>query len=626
MGTAAAVVGGSVVGGVLSSRSQRKAADKQADAIKDGQKISSEAAAQAREDVLATYAPAFKDVAKGIQNARNDLLAGRISTIDVLDNAFLGAGRTLQTNAQQAMDALVGGPQQQSGLRFAAGGPSGSISQPSSLRDASKKRSTSELINIIESQKPKDTSRSTDVKPIESYSGENKAIQRDIDSQPFLSKREKNRLKQIASKGADAKLNFADEYRRITGYATGDEAKAAYAKQQALTGDSPELKGTLLQRPTSLGQTQTLAAPQGNYGLSGAESALRQAERGQLGAYGKAAQQSLGSIREGFSGARDDLSQSEADALSALRSGASQGRRDISTASQRAMNLYQPYRAAGRGAINREAALSGALGPEAQARAFEEYTESPGQKYLREQQEKALLRSSAAIGGLGGGNVRTALQEQAAGIASQNYQQDLENLRSLASRGQQAAGASANIVQQRGAQLANIANQLGLSESQVQQSTGTQLAQLARDQGLSESQVQQLLGQQVAGTIGQTGQQISGLRYGTGQDISRTLLGAGGQLSQLQSGFGSQLANIDQQTAANLANLSAQYGQQTSGLRTGLGSTLANIGVGQGSQQANLATQLGTAQAAGVTNPIGNIASQLTGLVAYNPSLFGLGA
>ena len=48
------VVGGSVVSGVLGSRSQKKAADKQADAIKDGQKISAEAAAKAREDVLAS--------------------------------------------------------------------------------------------------------------------------------------------------------------------------------------------------------------------------------------------------------------------------------------------------------------------------------------------------------------------------------------------------------------------------------------------------------------------------------------------------------------------------------------------------------------------------------------------
>ena len=59
-----------------------------------------------------------------------------------------------------------------------------------------------------------------------------------------------------------------------------------------------------------------------------------------------------------------------------------------------------------------EAAFSGALGPEAQAAAFANFRESAGQKYFRERQEQALLRNAAAIGGIGGGRVRTALQER----------------------------------------------------------------------------------------------------------------------------------------------------------------------------------------------------------------------
>lgn len=581
------VVGGSVVSGVLGSRSQKKAADKQADAIKDGQKISAEAAAKAREDVLASYAPAFKDIATGVQNARNDLLAGRITTNELLNNAFASSANTFRTSAQQAMQALVGPSgqtvQQGSQLRQAQGRAGQLIGDemPSEVKGVPGSKS---LLRDIRRQQADTGIRlpNADKKPSD-YKGNNSYRRMMVDQDPYLSKDEKDKLKWRLSQQPEGSVdeNFWVDYTEMTGGKAGtlQEARKVYENEQMLEGVTPSVTGGMDQLETAIGQDLTLAAPQGNYGLSAAEDELRRARRGQLRTFDQAA--------EG--------------ALSSLRKGSTTGRRDINRSSRQALGFLDPYREAGQGALDREAALTGALGAKAQAQAFKDYNESPGQKYLREQQEKALLRSSAAIGGLGGGNVRTALQEQAAGIASQNYQQDLENLRSLASRGQQAAGTSAGISQQQGAQLANIAQQLGMSESQVQQ----------------------MLGQQKANVIGETGQQISGLRYGTGQDISRMLMGAGGQLSGMETQLGSQLGTIDQQTAANLSNLSAQYGQQISGLRTGLGSTLANIGVGQGSQQANLATQLGDAQAAGVTNPVGNIASKLTGLVAYKPSLFG---
>jgi hypothetical protein len=76
-----------------------------------------------------------------------------------------------------------------------------------------------------------------------------------------------------------------------------------------------------------------------------------------------------------------------------------------------------PYTEAGRGALTEQQALLGLSGQGAQQEAYARFTESPGQAFLRERQERALLRNAAAIGGLGGGNVRTALQEQAFGRA-----------------------------------------------------------------------------------------------------------------------------------------------------------------------------------------------------------------
>ena len=519
MGTAAAVVGGSVVGGVLSSRSQRKAADKQADAIKDGQKISSEAAAQAREDVLSSYAPAFKDIATGVQNARNDLLAGRVSTQDILNRSIANAANTIKTSTQQSMQALLGSPSQTP----QAAAPATQKSNLSQLRTAPFQAGSQVSMPGISQE---------DIDSIE-VTGRNQAVQKAIAADPYLSARHKEMLTNFAKGSPEGELKgLGRHYENMTGgkFSTFKEARDHFQNEQILSGESPVVSGGITETAPMADIDTSIQAPQGRYGLSGAESALR---KGMIDSesilknrfnYG----QKLADI--GFETARGDITDAQTEALGSLRGAADTGRGNIRGAAQQALGFYSPFRKAGEGAMQREAALTGALGPEAQAEAFAQYSESPGQRYLREQQEKALLRSSAAIGGLGGGNVRTALQEQAAGIASQNYQQDLENLRSLAGRGQQAAGASAEIAQQRGTQLANIAQQLGLSEAQVQQSTGDQLAQLAREKGLTSQQAQQLLGSNLAQTRLGAQQQISGLRYGAGQDISRMLAGAGGQL------------------------------------------------------------------------------------------------
>lgn len=99
--------------------------------------------------------------------------------------------------------------------------------------------------------------------------------------------------------------------------------------------------------------------------------------------------------------------------------------------------------------------------PSAQAQqeeAFSRLAESPGQQFLRQRQEKALLRNAAATGGLGGGNVLTALQQQAAGFAQQDIQNQFSRLGQLAGQGQQA---TTNVAQLGGTTASNIANLTG---------------------------------------------------------------------------------------------------------------------------------------------------------------------
>lgn len=84
----------------------------------------------------------------------------------------------------------------------------------------------------------------------------------------------------------------------------------------------------------------------------------------------------------------------------------------------------------------------GLNGAEAEQAAIDGFNESAGQKFLRERQERALVRNSAALGGLGGGNVRTALQEQSFGIANQQLGERKDRLAGVASGGATRAGAA----------------------------------------------------------------------------------------------------------------------------------------------------------------------------------------
>ena len=100
--------------------------------------------------------------------------------------------------------------------------------------------------------------------------------------------------------------------------------------------------------------------------------------------------------------------------------------------------MLRPRVEAGDLALQQQQNLIGLGGQEAQQAAFAQLQESPGQKFLRDRQQKSLLRNASAIGGLGGGNVRTALQEQAAGFAQQDLQNQFGRLGQIAGQGQTA--------------------------------------------------------------------------------------------------------------------------------------------------------------------------------------------
>lgn len=169
-----------------------------------------------------------------------------------------------------------------------------------------------------------------------------------------------------------------------------------------------------------------------------------------------------------------------------------------------------PFQAAGLRALSQQEALTGLSGAEAQQQAFESFAQTPGQQFLRDQQERALLRSASAIGGLGGGNIRTALQQQAFGRAQTDIANQFNRLASISGAGQVAtqdvgqlgALAASNIGQ---AQMqAGAARASGiLGQSQAFQQGISDIAGIAAQSGAFNQQQQpQTLQQQLAAQQG----------------------------------------------------------------------------------------------------------------------------
>lgn len=126
----------------------------------------------------------------------------------------------------------------------------------------------------------------------------------------------------------------------------------------------------------------------------------------------------------------------------------------------------RPFQEAGVGALGQQQALLGLSGEEEQQQAFQAFNESPGQKFMRDRAQRNLVRNASAIGGLGGGNVRSALVEQGAGFAQQDFQNQFGRLGQLAGQGQ----AATTNLGQFGSQTATNIGNLGIAGSQARAS------------------------------------------------------------------------------------------------------------------------------------------------------------
>ena len=230
-----------------------------------------------------------------------------------------------------------------------------------------------------------------------------------------------------------------------------------------------------------------------------------------------------------------------------------QGSRDFDIEqTQNAINALSGYNQGGAEAQRRMAALSGALGPEAQAEAMANFQESPGQRYLREQTERGVLRNAAAVGGLGGGNVLKALQANAAGLAAQDFQNQFNRLANVANRGASAAGRTADLYSSLGGRQAGFRNEMGSRIADAQIGRGTMI-------GANRQRV----GDNIADNIQLTAAALAAQQ--SGQDLANLLGSDTNALINLINAAQAGDAASNEALAAILANIATQSGSQVAG-------------------------------------------------------------
>ncbi len=137
-------------------------------------------------------------------------------------------------------------------------------------------------------------------------------------------------------------------------------------------------------------------------------------------------------------------------------------------------------------AVDLLARFSGAQGRDKQALAFQEFEESPGQKFLRSRGSDAVRQTLSKLG-TGDDRVSKALASEGADIAAQDFQNQLNRLAGVA-----------GIAQTTGSQLnqgnRQFATQFGNAQSNVFNTASQGISNIQQGQGALAGQLAQLAG------------------------------------------------------------------------------------------------------------------------------------
>jgi len=308
------------------------------------------------------------------------------------------------------------------------------------------------------------------------------------------------------------------------------------------------------------------------------------------------------------------------DGVAALETGKAEGLAFLNQAFDQAVDPISGFIDPGQQAQVLQAALTGALGPEAQRAAIDNFITDPGTLLAVREAEQALLRNASATGGLGGGRVRKALVRESVGNSLKNFNTRIDQLGRQAALGFNAATAVGSLRSQQGVAGLNLIGQTSQGIANLRES-GAGFASL---QGRTEADIFRGTAQDIA-RLRETGA-LASLDLGglsaqieqtTGQTIATLLQSGAITEADIVQSASNSIANIAQQggfAEADIATKSALIEQATgrdlATLANSTGVNIANILENLGSSSAELRTQAGRDLAAA----IGQTSAQLAGL------------
>lgn len=309
--------------------------------------------------------------------------------------------------------------------------------------------------------------------------------------------------------------------------------------------------------------------------------------------------QALGSIGQG----RDDINNSYGAGRDALTSNYGQARTDLTNQYGqtqgylgRATANYDPIISQTAGSVGQYQNAIGANGQAGSQAAAAAFQAAPGYQYSLDQALGSVQRSAAARGGLAGGNATSDILNTANGLASQGYQQYVNNL-------QNSVGINMQGIAGQNAALSNQAN--------ASQAYGTNLAG-----------VDTQLGNALNGNYMGQGNQLANLDTQSA-GIYQNL---GNAMNASQIGLGTSLGNADANLGTGSSALNVGSGTGTYGAFNQVGSNLMSLG----NQEANYIqratdayVQNSNQQAKAQTEASGNLLGAITG--ALNSPLAGKG-
>jgi len=265
-------------------------------------------------------------------------------------------------------------------------------------------------------------------------------------------------------------------------------------------------------------------------------------------------------------------------AATTLAAGTSQARTDLTGA----MNGVGVSNAA-----TMQSDLSGANGPEKQQAAITAYQNNPAMKYQMDQAILARDRSASSKGSLMSGNTGLELNRDLAGILSQNYQQDFNNLGTVADR--------------------------DLNSQTIKAGLARDLADTAMSAGI-----------QGAGLISQNSAKVAEGRTNAGIAIAQNATQAASNISNLLNQQGIVASDMMSKDISTITDLIYQAGIQDSSASQNLAALLANIAGGQGSTLAQGHAAIGASNAAGTIGANNALQSAISqGIMNYPRSNIG---